>query len=347
MVVSFAALPTCQRSTGAGEPKTAKRAELIQRLELRERFGVATPEEIVDFDLTTPIADASAVALLDDAGHEVPFQLLPDNRVALRTDLPAGAIKTWSLVARMPSSPVVSPFQVTRTDHWLEVTSDLLGVRFGVPKGDASGAPAPLQGVRLRDGTWTNDTTLTTLPFAGVVKMDTRIVEQGPLRVVVRVDYDFQRPERSYGGKVVLPAGPGHYSSTIRVEAGQRSIIIEEDSDADFQYNLAIERGLHATDGRWQGHRATNAEYGSDLRGTAKAWGGPSIGDARTTLRFDRRRTSERTTSETSYGRMSHWDPWAFDTGWYWQLYDDAAPPTANLVGIFAGRPSRDIASFA
>ena len=40
---------------------------------------------------------------------------------------------------------------------------------------------------------------------------------------------------------------------------------------------------------------------------------------------------------------MAVWDPWIFDSGWYWMLYDSKAPGTANLFGIFAGRPSQAI----
>src|SRR5262249_47668815 len=42
------------------------------------------------------------------------------------------------------------------------------------------------------------------------------------------------------------------------------------------------------------------------------------------------------------YGRfLTRWDPWSFDTGWYWQFYKKDAPQSANLLAIFQGRASR------
>ena len=41
--------------------------------------------------------------------------------------------------------------------------------------------------------------------------------------------------------------------------------------------------------------------------------------------------------------RMAVWDPWVFDSGWYWQLYNSKAGPDSNLLGIFAGRASEAI----
>jgi len=38
---------------------------------------------------------------------------------------------------------------------------------------------------------------------------------------------------------------------------------------------------------------------------------------------------------------MRLWDPWAYNTGWYWLMYDAGGKPDANLMGIFAGAPSR------
>ena len=40
---------------------------------------------------------------------------------------------------------------------------------------------------------------------------------------------------------------------------------------------------------------------------------------------------------------MAVWDPWVYDSGWYWQLYNSRAAPEANLIGIFAGPASRAI----
>jgi hypothetical protein len=41
--------------------------------------------------------------------------------------------------------------------------------------------------------------------------------------------------------------------------------------------------------------------------------------------------------------RMAVWDPWVYDSGWYWQLYNSKAGPDANLLGIFAGPASEAI----
>src|SRR3712207_1760596 len=86
----------------------------VQRLSVREAFGVSHPEQVIDFDLSQPI-DAASTSLLDAGGKDVPYQLLRGNRIAVRTDLPAGVTRTWTLVAGKAPAPISGGVKVTKT----------------------------------------------------------------------------------------------------------------------------------------------------------------------------------------------------------------------------------------
>jgi hypothetical protein len=75
----------------------------IQVFEIQERFGVAHPDQIIDFDLAGKIDSANSV-MIGPEGEETVYQLIEGGKkVAVRTDLPAGAKKSWKLVQGRPS----------------------------------------------------------------------------------------------------------------------------------------------------------------------------------------------------------------------------------------------------
>src|SRR5262249_35660363 len=51
--------------------------------------------------------------------------------------------------------------------------------------------------------------------------------------------------------------------------------------------------------------------------------------------------------SDTTRPALAVWDPWAWDTGWYWEAYNAQAPGSANVLGIFAGPASQAIGAAA
>src|SRR5687767_10884856 len=65
-------------------------AQALQTFTVAERFGVAHPEQIIDFDVAAAV-DVANVRVLGPGGAEVAFQLLENGKkLAVRTDLPAG-----------------------------------------------------------------------------------------------------------------------------------------------------------------------------------------------------------------------------------------------------------------
>ncbi len=322
-----------------------------QTFTIKEYFGVSHPDQIIDFDLAKKV-DAQASRVLGPDGVEVPYQLVGEGkRLAIRTDLAAGAEKSWQLAAGKPVDG--EGLTVVEKPTFYEITNELIGVR--VTKaleavGEGTNLPAPVQGVRMRDGTWTGegrnaliyqsgaDGTNQTIPTG----MKVEFVERGPLVVVVRVRYDFTTPDYNYGQQKIREAGPGSYTCTIRMQAGQPSILFEEDTDIEPKWGLEFYEAVHPTHARYRGHHSSRPEYGYQPDGAVY---GPSHArpemDAQVDLTYDRPRVSYYNSSPDSWRWMSVWDPWAFDTGWYWQMYDAQAAPNSNLVGIFAGKASR------
>ncbi|MHB9025188.1 MAG: hypothetical protein ACYC7E_13620 [Armatimonadota bacterium] len=326
-----------------------------------ERFGVAHPDQIIDFDLAAPV-DAKNAYLLGPDGAEVPYQLLENGKkLAVRTDLPVGAEKTWKLMTGHAPAPARDGVQVTEGTTCYEITNGLTGIRVIKPVPVTGAAwkplfdllgwdgqaprvylPAPVQGVRYRDGQWSavgpNGLAALATAFTG---MTVTFRERGPLKVVVEVAYSFARPAIDNKGNGDLPAGPARYISIIEVQAGQPSILFEEDAETDVTWSMDCYAGLQPTTGRYRGHHASTPEYGHGPDGAV--WGtnlGPS-NNAETVLRYDRPMRSDFRRGAEVWGRMAVWDPWVFDSGWWWQVYDDKAPATGNVLGIFAGRASR------
>ncbi len=58
-------------------------------------------------------------------------------------------------------------------------------------------------------------------------------------------------------------------------------------------------------------------------------------------LKYDRPRVPSYTTSDDTWRVMCVWDPWCYNSGWYWQAFHRNAPESASVVGIFAGPTSR------
>jgi len=308
---------------------------------IKEVFGVSHPNQIIDFDLTHPV-EPTSTTLIDAHGVDVAYQVLDGGRkLAVETDLPAGAERTWTLVrGRKPPAEFPDAVRVESADRYYEITSTLVGVRVVRPGADWSGTPAPIQGLRMRDGTWTASG-----PNILHVKADrtrgltVRFLEKGPLKVVVEVSYRFDRPAYVYGQQKVAPAGPGFYTSTVTVEAGQPSILFEEDTDMDLSYSLDVYDAVHPTHARYRGHHARAREYGYEPDGRIyrESHTRPGL-DAQVDLRYDRPMGTQYVSNDEGWRWMAVWDPWAFDTGWYWQMFDAGAPASANLLGIFAGR---------
>lgn len=105
-----------------------------QTFTVQEMFGVAHPEQLVDFDLAQPI-DAAQSYLIGPDGAEVPYQLLDGGKkLALRTNLPANTTKTWTLKRGRAPQAVQDGVTVTETPEGIEIATPRTAVR--VFKGD-------------------------------------------------------------------------------------------------------------------------------------------------------------------------------------------------------------------
>jgi len=304
-------------------------ANLIETFSVAEIFGVAHPKQIVDFDCQKRI-DPKNSFMIGPQGIEVPFQLLHDGKIAVEAALSANSRAEWKLYgaeARRAPQRFPNAVNITETSAWYEIVNGLTGVRIA-----RAGHPnwAPIQGIQYRDGTWTA-TGPNALESAGKpANMTVRFVESGPLKVVVEVSYTI--------------AGQGFYRSTIEIQAGQPSILIEDDTDTDIRYSLNIYHGLEPDQARYRGHHSGSIENGREPDGRQyRMWHERPEMDAFRDLQYRTPAPSNYNSDPPNIRRMAVWDPWVYDSGWYWQLYSTKAAPDANLLGIFAGPASRAI----
>src|SRR5438093_429255 len=94
-----------------------QQTELIQTFSLKDIFGVSHPNQLVDFNVTKTI-DPYSTYMLGPDGVEVPYQILPGNKVAIQTDLPAHDERTWKLYAGKAPAPVKGGVKVTRGETY-------------------------------------------------------------------------------------------------------------------------------------------------------------------------------------------------------------------------------------
>ena len=340
----------------------------IRTFAIQERFGVSHPDQVIDFDLGEKIDPAHAHMIgpgVDgSADRPVAFQLLEDGRkIAVRANLPAGATRTWKLISgRGPSAPPEHDLvRVVEKEPYYEITNGVTGVRiptarfqlpadftawpglFNIRVDKPFYLPAPVQGVLLPDGVWTatGPNALQTVAEEGSGRIEVTFLEKGPLKTVARITYTVATPSYDYGSIHLKDAGPGCHTTTITLTAGSPSILFEEETNLEVLYGLDIYRGIEPTQGRYRGHHATSRENGYQPDG--KVYGmahARAAMDAQVDFTFENPKRAGYTGNGT-WRQMAVWDPWVFDSGWYWQVFDGDAGAGANMAGIFAGRPSR------
>ena len=256
---------------------------------IREAFGVDHPDQIVTFDLAAPVDAASAVLVGAD-GKPVPCQILEGGRkLAVRTDLPAGGTRTWRLGTGRPVAPADGiRVEENAKEGWAEITNGLLGVR--VPLPGSRNAGAPVLAVRTRSGAWLK---------AGEFRapkakpMEVKFLEKGPLVVRVEVSCLFEPAKES--------PGEPFYRCTMEVQAGQPSVLFEEESSAAVSWSIRLDP-LAPTQARYRGHHSSSKELGYEADGRQyRMWHERSPLDAFVDLKYDRPRP---------YRAVPIWDPW-------------------------------------
>ncbi|MHB9133468.1 MAG: hypothetical protein ACYDBB_20575 [Armatimonadota bacterium] len=252
---------------------------------------------------------------------------------------------SWSLRSGRAPQPYAEAVKVQekKADGVWEITNGRLGIRLpvsGVPANPTK-ALAPVQGVLLSNGAWTSTggNTIAFTPGTQVKSITVKLIEQGPLKVVAELTYELDRAQFSYGAQQVCPAGPGKYVSRIEVQAGQPSVLFEEDTDCQFAYNFDFP-GLTLNQARYRGHSVRDAKNGYRPDGKP-------VTDRQTDVFFDLPFDADyQSTYITSLKDhcirwMQPWDPWMFDSGSYWMLFNKDGDATSPLIGFFDGRASR------
>jgi hypothetical protein len=337
VAIFFATVLIPKISVDAGSPRGRGSGQLV----LAEKFGINHPDQVVDFDYSS---DVFPFYVTGPDGLITQYQRLSNGKLAVRVrgGLRANETRLFRIVPGFaPNEPAdeADSVRVIETAQHYEIANSLVAVR--VPKATLPvNALAPIQAVRLRDQTWAGaeggGSPITDLAGKPLRVEDMRVafLERGPLVVTVEITYQARRPALVYGASVLVAVGAGFYRATITLQAGQPSVLIEEDTDMDVRWTLDAGASLRPDQARYQGHHATSVENGftADGRQYRAAYEGSNI-DAFVNLPFK---------GTSPYGRfLTRWDPWSFDTGWYWQFYAKDAPASANLLAIFQGRASR------
>jgi|GEM_PF-807611 len=304
--------------------------------------------------------------------EEVPYQLIDGGKkMAVRTALAANETKIFTLRPGKPKATDPHAVTVKETPETIEIGSGDAAVRlpnFSTP-GLATGTTwanaktrplldldnygpdasrqvvmAPVQGVRMHDGTWSGLGPNMMVALANsTVDATVKFLERGPLRTVAQVVYHFNKPAYDYGPIHLSDAGLGDYTCTITVEAGQPSVLFEEETNLEMVWGMNLYSGLAPDQARYRGHHSDSVKSGREPDGQryrAPSDRGSDL-DATVDLQYQRAQTPSYRTSESSWRILTVWDPWAFGTGWYWQAYNAGAGEQANLVGLFAGQSSR------
>ncbi|GAB4195258.1 MAG: hypothetical protein OHK0013_01250 [Sandaracinaceae bacterium] len=309
---------------------------------VEDYFGVEHPEQILTFPLRGPRREGARYTVLDEDGRAVPHQWLRDGSFAVHLDggLAAYERRTWTVTVdgAEPSLDASRTVRVTESDDTIVLDNGIVAVRLPSFPDAPAVAPAPIQAVRLRDGSWVEIGARSSLVVKGtdepvaVRDASVDVVERGPLRAVVTIRYDVDRS----GIDGVVEAGVGFHSTTVMLEAFAPTILVEHDSDVDASFLLDWSAGFVPDEARFQGHGVS-----ADVHGR-RADGSPyppahdrDNEDAVVSLPL-------RDSPANPFGRyLPRWDPWVDDNGWYWQFYRREGEDASPMVGLFAGPASR------
>ena len=253
------------------------------------------------------------------------------------TDLPADGTKTFRLVAgTQPTRLLFEPVTVRKTPVSIELDGGVGQVAVRLPviaplvaPQPLSTLPAPLQAVRLPDGSWAGKGWLAgTLPIESV---ETKVVADGPLFAEALVTYHAAQ------GK--------SYALRVRVESRNPLAMIEEQFNLPVAQNgtpseeqaeptdggkiplvcFSLSEGLHPDIARYRGYAATKAR---------KTIQGPEAGTQEGIYTLD-------LTKRERHWSLLGWFSWWPDSGAYYTLYrqaDGDAGPVLGLTRTFSGR---------
>ncbi len=255
---------------------------VLGTFQLSELFGNAWPDQPIEFRYDGGKPTPGTALMIGPLGTEVPFQWVSScsdaaavlGCIAVRSNLPANASYSWTLLTGVPAATPVNPVHTNTVGNNLEITNGLTGMRIVTQA--ANPAPfnlAPIQGIRMPGGTWTgagaspnllysqsllsngNVAVPSMTPMFSATGYSVTVVDQGPVKTVVKVNYTFNRPQYLYfPATVINTAGTGHYTLIVTLYANSKSVLLDEDTDMQFSYYLPVYGQLQPTTARWRGH---------------------------------------------------------------------------------------------
>ena len=278
-VIVTASTASPPKSIKSGTATITLRPATKSTFQLSEFFGVGWPEQPIEFRYDGGQPPATTRMLGPD-GTEVPFQWVSScsdssatkGCIVVRSRLPANANYTWTL--QSGAAPTVTPVHAVQLaqvgSNW-EITNGLTGVR--LIAADSNPSPwnlAPIQGIGLPDGTWTGAGAAPNFLYfeggkggniGGAIKTKmalatgytVAVTDSGPMKVVLKATYTFNRPQYSYGSVLIDSAGQGHYTVILTMYANSKSIVVDEDSDMQFSYYLPVYTQLMPDLSRYRG----------------------------------------------------------------------------------------------
>jgi hypothetical protein len=251
---------------------------------LSELFGVAWPDQPIEFRYDGDKPPVATTRMVGPLGAEVPYQWVSScsdasavkGCIAVRSNLPAKANYVWTLQGGIaPAAKAVNAVQLNTVGANLEITNGLTGVR--IPTAAGNPAPhslSPIQGIWAPKVAWTGAGATPNFLYSESSKgqgpgcigcsmgtpvytatgYSATVVDEGPLKTVVQVNYTFNRPQYQYGAMVINTPGTGHYTVTITLYANSKSVLIDEDSDMQLSWYLPIYAQVQPNTARWRGH---------------------------------------------------------------------------------------------
>lgn len=192
--------------------------------------------------------------------------------------------------------------------------------------------PAPIRNVVYSDSGPSNDFPNFLQSTTPAISMAVEVLYQTTDSAALKVSYGFDKPVLYGGGGVIVdPGGPGYYRVTLTMFKGEKACVVTEESNFEVGYRVKVSDGLFPTKARWIGHHASSLENGYDPNGNVYVKNELVGWHATVDLNFKKQK---------DFDFLAKWGPFAQNTGWHWQFYNDNNVFYTNTLGIFDGKPS-------
>ena len=269
----------------------AATTQTLATFQMSEPFGVSWPDQPIEFRYDGGRPNPSITRMIGPLGTEVPYQWVSScsdttakkGCILVRSSLPANNNYTWTLqLGVAPTARPTNPVSMTAAGINYEITNGLTGVRIVTAAANRGlHNRAPVQGIRLANGTWTGVGALPNYlysqspgsegnvgapmqtPMYSVTGYSVQVLDSGPMKTVVQASYTFNKPKYFYGAWS-LPAGSGHYTARITIYANSKSVLVDEDTDMEMAYFLPLYTQLTPDIARWKGHGSSSPACGYD-----------------------------------------------------------------------------------